>query len=283
MATSVPDTNTFNLKDVKAVVGGDDLETCYANSVDSFFDSYYRDHDPDGNPIADKSSLYNFRNYTESAILQATIFAQSDYLQWFTRYYYSGSIGTDWAESLGWGPIVSQKPATGIHLNYSEQYRTYSEQIGWGNGLYSNARWYAKFYMDYIPSLTNITDIRLKIKINNTWGAEYGYANQFGPLIVTESDEWDRQTTSTYGARWIGGVIQEDRRIAWTGAGNYFLEIYFKPSQFFKFQAVTASNHKHIALLTNEDYSQVPPPWNSRKGIEISKDYRPHLIINYTN
>jgi len=54
MATSVPDTNTFSLQNVVAVVGGSDLITAYANSIDSYFDPVYK---------GSKNSLYNFRNY----------------------------------------------------------------------------------------------------------------------------------------------------------------------------------------------------------------------------
>ncbi len=54
MATSVPDTNTFYLSDVVAVVGGNSLTSCFANSVDAFFDPAYK---------GVKDRLSNFRNY----------------------------------------------------------------------------------------------------------------------------------------------------------------------------------------------------------------------------
>lgn len=51
----VPDTNTFHLTDVTAVVGGNSLTQGYTNSIDSYFDSLYK-----GN----KDRQSNFRNYT---------------------------------------------------------------------------------------------------------------------------------------------------------------------------------------------------------------------------
>ena len=54
MATSVPNTNTFSLQDVVNVVGGNNLISAFANSVDGCFDSAYK---------GSKNSLLNFRNY----------------------------------------------------------------------------------------------------------------------------------------------------------------------------------------------------------------------------
>jgi len=54
MANSVPDTTTFGLQDVQAVIGDGDLQTCFANSIDSGFDDVYK---------GSKNGLYNFRNY----------------------------------------------------------------------------------------------------------------------------------------------------------------------------------------------------------------------------
>jgi hypothetical protein len=55
MATQVPNTTTFALTDVTAVVGGTSLTAAYTNSTDAFFDPTYK---------GSKNSQYNFRNYT---------------------------------------------------------------------------------------------------------------------------------------------------------------------------------------------------------------------------
>jgi hypothetical protein len=54
VATSVPNTDTFGLSDVVAVVGGNNLITAFANSVDNFFDVAYK---------GSKNGLLCFRNY----------------------------------------------------------------------------------------------------------------------------------------------------------------------------------------------------------------------------
>lgn len=51
---SVPNTNTFKLTDVTAVVGGSSLSVAFASSVDACFDPTYK---------GSKNSLLNFRNY----------------------------------------------------------------------------------------------------------------------------------------------------------------------------------------------------------------------------
>jgi len=51
---SVPNTNTFTLQDVVAVVGGASLSAAFANSVDAYFDAAYK---------GSKDRLSNFRNY----------------------------------------------------------------------------------------------------------------------------------------------------------------------------------------------------------------------------
>jgi len=57
--TTVPNTNTFKLSDVTAVVGGNNLVTAFTNSVDAYFDPTYK---------GSKNQLYNFRNYKKSDV-----------------------------------------------------------------------------------------------------------------------------------------------------------------------------------------------------------------------
>ncbi|NHZ86281.1 MAG: hypothetical protein GWP19_10425 [Planctomycetia bacterium] len=52
---SVPNTNTFHLTDVTAIVGGNTLTQCFTNSVDGYFDPNY---------VGNKDRLSNFRNYS---------------------------------------------------------------------------------------------------------------------------------------------------------------------------------------------------------------------------
>lgn len=59
MATSVPNTTTFSLLDVVAVVGGADLEECFNNATDAHFDPAHIT-----NAWGTKNNLLNFRNYT---------------------------------------------------------------------------------------------------------------------------------------------------------------------------------------------------------------------------
>lgn len=68
--TSVPNTDTFSLQDVYNVVHGHasgtqtNLQSCFDNSVDSYFDTNYK---------GSKNSLYNFRNYTVSGCVAPTV------------------------------------------------------------------------------------------------------------------------------------------------------------------------------------------------------------------
>jgi hypothetical protein len=57
MATSVPNTNTFSLQDVIAVVGDDDLAGAFANSVNAYFNASY------GSKTMSPQTLYGFRDY----------------------------------------------------------------------------------------------------------------------------------------------------------------------------------------------------------------------------
>ena len=58
----VPNTATFSLTDVTNIVGGSNLTTAFANSVDALFDPAYK---------GTKTNLYNFRNY--GAVVPPTV------------------------------------------------------------------------------------------------------------------------------------------------------------------------------------------------------------------
>jgi len=68
MANLVPDTNTFNLKDVTQVIYGvstGSLRDSFASSISIGFDSRY---------VGSKNNLYNFRNYWVGTMLSQTPF-----------------------------------------------------------------------------------------------------------------------------------------------------------------------------------------------------------------
>lgn len=59
MATSVPNTNTFSMQDVKNVTDANDLIRAFSVAENDGFDSEYS---------GEKNSLYNFRNYRGRAL-----------------------------------------------------------------------------------------------------------------------------------------------------------------------------------------------------------------------
>lgn len=59
MATSVPNTNTFSMQDVKNVTDANDLIQAFSAAESDGFDSQYS---------GEKNSLYNFRNYRARAL-----------------------------------------------------------------------------------------------------------------------------------------------------------------------------------------------------------------------
>ena len=68
--TAVPNTNTFSLQDVYNSVHGHaagtagNLQSCFANAVDYYFDPAYK---------GDKTNLYNFRNYTPYSVVNKMV------------------------------------------------------------------------------------------------------------------------------------------------------------------------------------------------------------------
>ncbi len=63
MATSVPNTNTFSMQDVKNVTDANDLIRAFSVAESDGFDSQYS---------GEKNSLYNFRNYRGRALYTTT-------------------------------------------------------------------------------------------------------------------------------------------------------------------------------------------------------------------
>ena len=61
MATSVPNTNTFSMQDVKNVTDANDLIRAFSVAESDGFDSQYS---------GEKNSLYNFRNYRGIALYE---------------------------------------------------------------------------------------------------------------------------------------------------------------------------------------------------------------------
>lgn len=104
---SVPNTNTFKLSDVSAVVGGISLSQTFTNSVDAYFDPTYK-----GN----KDRLSNFRNYTIPSGYASgkyiTSVTDGDYI------YRSNDYGSTWLQ------VGSSQIWRGISMDSTGMYQT---------------------------------------------------------------------------------------------------------------------------------------------------------------
>ena len=113
---SVPNTTTFHLTDVTAVVGGTSLSQAFTNSVDSYFDPAYK---------GSKDRLSNFRNYTIPTP-STPVYPSGKYIAvaFDTGYIYtSTNYGVSWTER---NPEGTRLPFTGIATDSTGQYITAS-------------------------------------------------------------------------------------------------------------------------------------------------------------
>ena len=285
MATSVPNTSTFELLDVVDVVGGNDLQECYANSIDAGFDSYYRNHNPNGDVMPDKSSLYNFRNYQiPGGILYRTV-AMSDYLVFLTRYYYTQTVeGTTSTSAIANRQIVwnslTQNQVTGSVRELNNM-KVSAWNTSYGAYLYGCNRIYMKFDFTSIPLGSIILNAQMQYRIENNYGAKYSEANNWGPIHVTTSASWGRLAASNYSSRVRGQRIFTGTKTLISVGSYKYVHMEMLPSQFYHIEGQFGT-YFHAALLCDEDENSILPPTNGEVGLQVNRaNYRPWINIEY--
>jgi len=112
---SVPNTNTFSLDSVRAVIGGTSLTDCFSRAVAADFDATY---------VGSKDRLSNFRNYTVSVVTYPSgkyISAVSDSsTETFTGHVY---VSTDYGVSF-YQITANQLNFVDIGMDTTGQYQT---------------------------------------------------------------------------------------------------------------------------------------------------------------
>jgi len=145
---SVPDTNTFTLQDVVAVVGGASLSSSFANSVDAYFDAAYK---------GSKDRLSNFRNYqipSDAITILNVEYGVPDMDHWRVTYqinslggFLYNVIGVCWVFSIPGTPTISDSVAA--HSNSGG---------GYGVGTYTDDMYNPEWSAASIRAFARTTD-----------------------------------------------------------------------------------------------------------------------------
>ncbi len=202
---SVPNTNTFHLTDVTAVVGGNSLTQCFTNSIDNYFDPVYK---------GAKDRLSNFRNYT---------MPQYPSGKWVTAVVYGGVIFRSNDYGATWSQEATSQYWRGVDMDSSGMYQTavvYDGYIYASNDF--GVTWSQRALSKYWAAISLSSDGKYQTAV--VWGGYIYVSSNYGLDWTQEgvSKDWKSIDVSPTGKYQVAGVdggyvwISTDYGITWT-------------------------------------------------------------------
>jgi len=201
--TSVPNTDTFSLQDVYNAVHAHasgtqtNLQSCFDNSIDSYFDATYK---------GSKNSLYNFRNYHPSTCSTPTVTTASITNILGTTATGGGNVTADGgctvtARGVCWGtssnPTISNSHTTDVS----------------GTGSFTSS----------LTGLSCATVYYVRAYATNSQGTAYGDNISFTAYYTTATtDMWFlASVTASGGSVYSGTTLTDAQNMCTTVSGSF--------------------------------------------------------------